>query len=73
MSPRKTAALIIVLYLAISLPLYSLNQQAVETCSQECQKIGYDAVISATTLTQKQCRCLNTLTREEKTITPKEN
>ena len=68
MSPEKILVIIVVVFLAISIPLYVLNQQAMEKCSEECQKEGYDSVISATFFGQKECRCLNSITRQEKTI-----
>lgn len=64
----RILAIIVIMYLVVSLPLYFLNQQAIEKCSKECKKEGYDIVISATFVGQKECRCLDSLTRKEKIL-----
>ena len=68
MSPEKIIVIAVVAFLAISIPVYALSQQAMEKCSPKCIEDGYDAVISAEFILKKECRCLNTITREEKLV-----
>jgi len=71
MGREKILVACICIYLAVSLPLYILNQQAVRQCQPACEKEGFDIVISATTQGQKtECRCLDSITRREKVATP---
>lgn len=69
MKLEKIAVLCIVAYLAIALPLYILNQQAVKQCQPACEENGFDIVISAAIAGEKiRCNCLDSVTRLEKIV-----
>lgn len=66
---ESIAVLCIIAYLAIALPLYILNQQAVKQCQPACEAEGFDIVISAASGGEKtECRCLDSITRQERII-----
>ena len=66
---EKFAVIAIVCYLAIALPIYLFNQQAVEECNSTCIKEGYNVVINANVSGEKiECWCYDSFTRKEKNI-----
>ncbi len=70
MNWQKIFALGVVLYLALALPMYYLNEEAVEKCRPACSKEGFDEVIGATHSSQGvQCRCFNTISTKERYVT----
>ena len=66
---EKIAVIAIVCYLAIALPLYLFNQNAVKECEPVCSKDGYNMVTSATALGENiECKCYDSFTRKKTTI-----
>ncbi|MFA4855686.1 MAG: hypothetical protein WC634_03820 [archaeon] len=67
---ESIAVLCIIAYLAIALPLYILNQQAVKQCQLACEEEGFDLVVSAASWGEKtECRCFDSIARQEKFVT----
>ena len=63
------AIIVIGVYLAVSLPLYFLNEQSLAECSNACSEEGYDLAIAAVSTGQGlECRCVDSNTRLEKNI-----
>lgn len=70
MKLERLAVAVLLLYLAIAVPLALLNNQAMENCATECNKQGFDIVISAASQGSAiQCRCLSQHDRAEKIVT----
>ncbi len=66
---EKIAVVVVLCYLAIALPLYLFNQQAVKECEPVCVKDGYDMVTSASGLGENiECKCFDSFTRRKTTI-----
>lgn len=69
MNWEKALVACVCVYLAVSLPLYILNQQAVKQCQAACEENGFDIVVSAASCGGKtDCRCLDSIARREKII-----
>ena len=69
MKLENIAVAALLLYLAIAVPLALLNNQAMENCSTECSKQGFDIVISAASQGSAiECRCLSQHDRSEKIV-----
>ncbi len=66
---KKIVIIAVICYLAISLPVYLFNQQAVKECEFACAKEEYNVVISANVSVEKiECKCFDSFTRKEKDI-----
>ena len=70
----KVFFLIVVIYLAISLPLYLLNQNVSRSCLLVCESKGFDVVISGVVDDKGIfCRCLDSIVRHERLIWAEKN
>ncbi len=66
---EKIAIVVVLCYLAVALPLYLFNQQAVKECEVVCAENEYNIVTSATALSENiECKCFDSFTRKEKDI-----
>jgi len=66
---EKAALIVFIAYLAIALPLYLLNSEAVGECKTACEQEGFD-IVSSAVQTEKgiECGCLSSFTRTGKTL-----
>ena len=73
---ERVVVAVMLVYLAIALPAYVLNNTAVEECHQACIGEGYNMALGATRFGEEpgiECRCFNSYGRTEGYITIREN
>ena len=69
---ERVVVAIMLIYLAIALPTYVLNNTAVEQCHEACTGEGYNMALGATRFGEGpgiECRCFNSYGRTEGYIT----
>jgi len=67
---NKIAVIAIIAYLAITLPLYVLDSNALKECNNTCIEQGFDrALVSTGLVGEIQCKCFEKHSGLEKWIT----
>jgi len=69
---ERVVVAVMLVYLALALPTYVLNNAAVEKCHEACIEEGFNMSLGATQFGEKEgieCRCFNSYGRTEGYIT----